>query len=265
VVSDVTARVDEAERDAFITLYSTAADTCGTGWWEVDDVAVVWSAHDDDPAYSCVMDLADAADPDMMLARLEHGARARGATVIGIDIPPPLAVWGTHDRLTALGYAPDYEECIWARPLTGDLTPAPLPDGVQLMRVDAAQRDVFARVLNVGYDLPAEHIRGHVFASTIGQSGWFHYLVHYAGEPGTASVLYVTGGVADLFVATTVPAFRGRGGQRIVIEQRLADAAAAGCDIATSQTGVENASPRNMRRRGFEPLYRRWIYGKRLR
>src|SRR5437016_6233254 len=118
-VSDVVIRVDRAERDAFITLYSAAAETCGTGWYEVDGVAVVWSPRDADPSYSCAIDLAHAADPGATLARLEAGARAGGATVIGIDIPPALIAWATHDRLTELGYVPDYQECIWARALTG--------------------------------------------------------------------------------------------------------------------------------------------------
>src|SRR5438477_9996927 len=110
-VNDVVTRVDRAERDAFITLYSAAAARCGTGWYEADGVAVVWSPRDDDASYSCVLDLAEAVDPDATLARLETGARQGGATVIGIDIPPALTAWATHDRLTDLGYVPDYQEC----------------------------------------------------------------------------------------------------------------------------------------------------------
>jgi hypothetical protein len=61
-----------------------------------------------------------------------------------------------------------------------------------------------------------------------------------------------------------MPDFRGRGGQGALIRQRLRDALDAGADLATAQTGTENASPRNMERRGFELLYTRWIYAKRL-
>jgi hypothetical protein len=125
-------------------------------------------------------------------------------------------------------------------------------------------RETFARVLNVGYEVSERSVRGRIFAATIGLPGWYHYLVDYDGEPGSASVLYVTEGVAQLFVATTIPTFRGRGGQRSLIQRRLADGQAAGCDLATSQTVVDNASPRNMARQGFTDLHLRWIYGKSL-
>jgi hypothetical protein len=61
-----------------------------------------------------------------------------------------------------------------------------------------------------------------------------------------------------------MPEFRGRGGQTSLIQRRLADAQAAGCDLATSQTIIDNASPRNMARHNFEELHLRWIYGKAL-
>lgn len=262
---DFVARVDRAERDAFITLYAAAdKQRLGTGWAEVEGLAVVWSARDDDPAYSCVMDLADAPDRDAALARLEDAARAGGARVIGIDIPPRLAAWASHERLTALGYAPDYQERIWAARLTAMPPTRRLPPGLAIERVTVADRDLFARTLNVGYDLADDAVRGYIFASTLEQPRWFHYLARVDGQPASASVLYVTERVADLFVATTRPEFRGRGAQGALIAQRLRDGAAAGCDIATSQTGVENASPRNMQRHGFQQLYDRWIYGKPL-
>jgi hypothetical protein len=262
---DVVARVDWVERQSFIELYA-AGRVAGldTGWAEVDGQAVVWSARDDDPSFSCAIDLADALDRDMALARLEAAARAGGATVIGIDVPPPLAEWATPEHMGELGYAPDYQERIQARELAGDLTLGPLPAGVAIERVAPLTRDIFARTLNVGYDLPEDHVRGYIFASTLGQPGWLHYLATVDGQPASASVLFISERVADLFVATTRPEWRGRGAQGALIERRLYDGQRAGCDLATSQTGSENASPRNMQRNGFRVLYERLIYGKTL-
>ena len=124
--------------------------------------------------------------------------------------------------------------------------------------------NLFARTLNVGYEVPEEHVRGYVFGSTIGMSDWYHYLVWIDDRPASASVLFVTNGVADLFVTTTVPELRGCGAQNALIAARLHDARAAGCDLATSQVISSNASPRNMARQGFEVLYRRSIWGKPL-
>lgn len=260
----MTARIERAENDAFVSLYRAAAASCGTGWYDIDGIQVVWSPRDDDPGFSCVINLADAPDPGTTLEQIEVAARAAGAIVLGIDGSPEVNERIGDARIRELGFAPDYQECMWGT-IIGDVEPPRNDDSVRIDTVSASEHDEFARVLNVGYDLPADHVRGYVFASTIGLPGWTHYLVSFDGTPGSASVLYTSNGVADLFVATTMPEYRGRGAQTALIRRRLLDGLAAGCDIATSQTVVDNASPRNMARHGFQPLYYRWIYGKPLR
>lgn len=258
---EVTARIERAERDAFVSLYQAAAGTCDTGWNETDGIWTVWSPRDDDPGYSCVMNLADAADPMGMLATIEPIARGNGASVLGIDAPPALTATFPEAELSKMGFSADYQECVWARRIeTGEQFLAASDPRISLATPD--EREEFARVLNIGFEVAGDSVRGKIFASAIGLPGWRHYLVRFDGEPGSASVLYVTEGVAQLFVATTIPAYRGRGAQTALIQRRLADAGAAGCDLATSQTVVDNASPRNMARHTFEPLHRRWIYGK---
>jgi len=262
--AEMVARIERAENDSFLTLYRAAAETCDTGWAEVDGIWTVWSPHDDDPGFSCVLNLGDAADPVDTLARTESLVRDHGATILGIDAPPAVTTRLSETEIARLGFIGDYQEYIWGRKIaTNESFPDAEDPRVRLANPD--DRDTFARVLNVGYEVAEDSVRGKIFASTIGLPGWYHYLVDYDGEPGSASVLYVTEGVAQLFVATTIPAFRGRGGQRSLIQRRLADGQAAGCDLATSQTVIDNASPRNMSRQGFEQLHLRWIYGKVLR
>jgi hypothetical protein len=258
------ARIERAENDAFLSLYRAAAATCDTGWANIDDVWTVWSPHDDDPGFSCTLNLGEASQPTETLRKIEDHARDNGATVLGIDAPPSLTERLPDEAIAELGFAGDYQECIWGRRISGAES---FPDAAdpRLRLATADDRETFARVLNVGYEVDEDSVRGRIFASTIGLPGWSHYLVDYDGEPGSASVLYVTEGVAQLFVATTIPAFRGRGGQRALIQRRLADGQAAGCDLATSQTVIDNASPRNMARQGFQELHLRWIYGKALK
>ncbi|HYI13832.1 MAG TPA: hypothetical protein VEX37_00455 [Thermomicrobiales bacterium] len=262
-IDQMTARVERAENDSFLTLYQAAAATCETGQLEIDGIWTVWSPHDDDPGFSCVLNLSDAADPKAMLARIEPAVRSRGATILGIDAPPTLAARLTEAELTEIGFIGDYQECIWGRSIDPNESFLAASDP-RISRVTPDERDIFARVLNLGYEVEEDSVRGRIFASTIGLPGWYHYLVRFDGEPGSASVLYVTESVAQLFVATTMPAYRGQGAQQALIQRRLADGQAAGCDLATSQTITDNASPRNMARHGFEPLHLRWIYGKTL-
>ena len=258
-------RIERAENEAFTSMYRAAASH-GTSMIEVDGVAAVWSRHDDDPGYNCIINLDGAVDPTATVGRIEAVVRESGASTLGIDGSPDIVAAVGEDRIRQLGFVPDYQEHMWGRRIDrGALEALGKPPAVPVVRrATAADAPEFARVLNVGYELPEESVRGHIFASTLGHDGWSHYLVEYDGEPGSASVLFISEGVAQLFVATTMPDFRGRGGQGALIRQRLSDALDAGADLATSQTGTGNASPRNMERRGFELLYTRWIYGKRL-
>lgn len=256
-------RVDRVEGESFIQLYSASA-AWGTGWHTEGSVTSVWSSQDDDPSFSCVLNLGDADDPAAMLVHLESVAASRGAIAFGVDTHPDLE-WANDQRLRALGYAPDSEERIWALDLTANPDGPAMPDGVEVRPAGSSDREQFARALNIGWSLDADAARGHIFAATIEHDDWLHYLALVDGELAGIAVLFIHDQVADCFLAATLPDFRGRGVQTALIEARLQDGLARGCTLATSQTVVYNASPRNMARRGFKPLYDRAIYGKQLR
>jgi len=257
-------RVDKVESESFVTLYGAARDH-GAGWVTEDDVTAVWSAHDDDPSFSCVINLVRSPAPERTLQRLEDAVRDNGGTVFGVDTHPDLEHWATDERLRRLGFEPDCEERIWALDLTAGSTPGNVNEEVRIQLAGPDDRDAFARTLNTGWGLPEDAARGHVFAAGIGLRNWYQYLAYVEEELAGIAVLFIHDNVADCFLSATLPGFRGKGIQTALIERRLADGLDAGCDLATSQTVVDNASPRNMARRGFQPLYQRWIYGKKLR
>jgi GNAT superfamily N-acetyltransferase len=69
-------------------------------------------------------------------------------------------------------------------------------------------------------------------------------------------------GVAQFTGAATAPAHRRRGVQTALLSARLADAAAAGCDVAVITTQPGSRSQRNAQRRGFDLLYTRAVLVK---
>jgi GNAT superfamily N-acetyltransferase len=69
-------------------------------------------------------------------------------------------------------------------------------------------------------------------------------------------------GVAQLTGAATMPAHRRRGVQTALLSARLADAAAAGCDVAVIITQPGSKSQQNAQRRGFDLLYTRAVLVK---
>jgi hypothetical protein len=69
-------------------------------------------------------------------------------------------------------------------------------------------------------------------------------------------------GVAQFTGAATAPAHRRRGIQTALLSARLADAAAAGADIAAVTTQPGSKSQQNVQRRGFDLLYTRAVLVK---
>jgi GNAT superfamily N-acetyltransferase len=74
--------------------------------------------------------------------------------------------------------------------------------------------------------------------------------------------LHIAEGVAQLTGAATAPAHRRRGVHGALLSARLADAAAAGCDIAVVTTQPASKSQYNVQRRGFDLLYTRAVLVK---
>ena len=66
-----------------------------------------------------------------------------------------------------------------------------------------------------------------------------------------------TDGIAQLAGAATAPAHRRHGVQSALVAARLADAHAAGCDVAVIVTQPGSKSQQNAQRRGFDLLYTR--------
>lgn len=91
--------------------------------------------------------------------------------------------------------------------------------------------------------------------------GFVRYLARIDGQPVGEAALRLDrdSGLAQLAGAGTLPAFRGRGVQKALLQRRLADARAAGCDLAVVTTAPGTRSQENVMRRGFVLLYTRAI------
>src|SRR6266545_4981417 len=93
-------------------------------------------------------------------------------------------------------------------------------------------------------------------------AGVQRYLAHRDGVIAGGASWRSADGVAQLTGAATAPAHRRRGVQTALLSARLADAAAAGCDIAVVTTQPASKSQQNAQRRGFDLLYTRAILVK---
>lgn len=192
------------------------------------------------------------------LDALESLFRARGAEVHH-EISP-LAEASLLPRLTGRGYQPVEFTSILFRPVPREPLAQPGEDGLQVRRVGLEEADLWARVAADGWSSESPEIAA--FVLEMGQvsarsAGTFCFLAELDGAPVAAGALSVGDGVALLAGASTVPAMRGRGAQRALLQARLRFAAEQGCDLVMIGAQPGSASQRNAERQGFRIAHTR--------
>lgn len=83
------------------------------------------------------------------------------------------------------------------------------------------------------------------------------YLARVNGAVAGGGTVILRDGIAGLFGASTLPAYRGRGVQTALLQARIARAVEAGCDLVVCLAHPGSSSQRNVVRRSFAVLYTR--------
>lgn len=120
--------------------------------------------------------------------------------------------------------------------------------------------DVVTRGFFDGPGEPPEGLGEVMIALTAapGSSSWLALVASEAGPtPVGGASLFVAEGLAFLAGDATLPAFRGLGAQRALIQARLAEAARLGCALAVACAQPGSVSQRNYERQGFRLIFAR--------
>jgi ribosomal protein S18 acetylase RimI-like enzyme len=182
-----------------------------------------------------------------------------------------LADPAVHQQLAARGYVPGGFENVLGYAFTAlpagpghevaieVLSEAAAPALVDVMAEGFAHPDTGG----VGGDAtpPDEELRSW-FRLTAGISGFRGYLARIDGDVAGGALMRLDHGVAQFSGAATLPRFRRRGVQTALLRARLADAAAAGCDLGVIVTQPASKSQQNAQREGFALLYARQLFVK---
>lgn len=131
--------------------------------------------------------------------------------------------------------------------------------GLTVERVRSADADRWARTVAQGF---AEHFPVtpellEVMALSCHNPAAECYLARVDGEPAGGAALCILDGIAGIYGASTLPAFRNRGVQTSLLRVRLSRAAAEGCELAMTVTQPGSRSQRNVERFGFCVVYTR--------
>ena len=174
--------------------------------------------------------------------------------------------------LTSRGYRLLGFENVLGRPLSTADVGAPAVAGLAIHSLAPDDLDLFMEVTVDGFahadegplptEAPPPDALEAIFRDMVGVSGFRRYLATIDSVAVAAASVRIDGSLAQMTGAATLPAFRRRGLQTALTLHRLADARAAGCDLAVVTTAPGSKSQENAQRRGFELLYARAILVK---
>lgn len=143
--------------------------------------------------------------------------------------------------------------CTLSRP---EATPV-LPHGLHITQVTATDGPLWIQTTAQGFDAcetPSPATLAIMMPNFYAANATC-FLAWIDDQPAGGGAMYHHAGVVELGGASTRPAFRQRGVQTALLAQRLAAAAAAGCDLALVGTAPGSASQRNIARAGFQLAY----------
>ncbi len=211
-----------------------------------------------------------ASATDAELAALELAYATLGVAT-EIDLCP----YADHDMLKLLaarGYAVNAFSNTYVKALDAAEADWPRNAEIRIERVNPDNAPEFIAASVAGFSSPTAKRSSALLQLlaeiALSRSDSCQYLARIDGKvAGTAGLGLIDScgvAVAHLYIASTLPAYRGRGIQRILIEARLAEAKRAGFNLASITARPANSSARNALRAGFQLAYTKSTFASRL-
>jgi hypothetical protein len=179
-----------------------------------------------------VIDLCPLADASLLRALQGRGYALRGWMNM-LFLPLPATLAGVNPALRVSRATPDQAE-LWIR--------------------------TSARGFDETDDVAASTLR--ILAPNFYAENAHCYFAWLNDLPVGTGGMYLHNQIAEFGGASTLIHYRRRGVQGTLLQQRLADAHALGCDIAAVLTTPGSASQRNMQRHNFQLAYTRAIFAR---
>lgn len=267
VISDhaLACRLERAESLAnarFVEARARVAPQSGAQWIEVAGAYAMFDA----PNSPCtqtfglgLFQMPAAADMD----RIEAFFEDRGAPVM--HEVSPLAGKAILSMLHDRGYRPVELSNVLFLPIGDESSTVPISGtagaegSLRARVVGTEEKDLWARTMAEGwreFTEFADYMRDLMEVSSAVE-GNTSFLVEVDRKPIAAGGLAMHGGVALLAGASTIPEWRRRGAQNLLLASRLDHAARSGCDLAMFCAEPGSRSQRNAQRHGFQIAYTR--------
>ena len=263
-------RIERVEAQLIAASSEAARHRAGTAGFVIPIAGGVASFAVEGSPFNKVAGLGFGGVPDTCsLDEMERAFAARGAPV-QIELAQ-LADPAIGALLSARGYRLESFENVLGRALTGEPERV-IPPGVEVRLSGEEEFETWLDVVAEGSvhpdtqgvpwheEFPREAIIEAERDSAA--AGDVRYAALRYGIIVGGATMRMAEGVAQLTGAATAPAHRRRGVQTALLSARLADAAAAGCDVAVITTQPGSKSQQNAQRQGFDLLYTRAVLVK---
>jgi GNAT superfamily N-acetyltransferase len=196
------------------------------------------------------------------LDRIESFFKGRGAPVLHEVCP--CAEKGLLDLLNERGYRAVEFSNVMFLPLSNAQLAIPTQGGSLRVRITGEQeQDLWARTAAEGWRELTEiaDLMPQLLRVSAARAEAVSFLGEWAGQPIAAGSLTIHEGIALLAGASTIPEWRGRGAQKMLLGARLKYALEIGCDVAMMCAEPGSISQRNAERHGFRVAYTRTKFG----
>jgi hypothetical protein len=239
---------------AFVDVQSRREPASGAAWIDIGGTLAMFSGVGSPLTQTFGLGIT-ATPTDDELDAIEAFFTTRGADVC--HEVSPLAGVELFARLAQRHYRPVELSSVMFRSVAGGLSGIAVNPAIRVREISAAEVELYAAVASRGWSESAE-AQGFV-------AGFARISVEYAtcmvaeldGVAVATAALFVSGGVGLLAGASTVPEGRRQGAQSALLEWRLRQLAASGCDLAMMVAAPGSASQRNAERNGFRIAYTR--------
>jgi ketosteroid isomerase-like protein/GNAT superfamily N-acetyltransferase len=268
--SALAGRIERAEARLIAASSEAARHRAGTAGFVIPIAGGIASFAAAGSPFNKVAGLGFGGVPDTgTLGEIERAFAACGAPV-QIELSQ-LADPAISALLGERGYRLEAFENVLGRALTGEPEPV-MPSRVEVRPSGEEEFQAWAEVQaeavahpdTQGVPWHEEFPREVIIESerAMAQAGVVRYAALRDGVIVGGATMRIAEGVAQLTGAATAPAHRRRGVQTALLSARLADASAAGCNVAVITTQPGSKSQQNAQRRGFDLLYTRAVLVK---
>jgi len=262
-------RLERAEAQSnvdFVEARAGAFPGSGAQWIEVAGAYAMFDGITSPLTQTFGLGLFDRITPTEM-ERLEEFFRERGAPVF--HEVSPLADPSLLPLLNARGYQPIEFTTVTCRAIgsAADRTigAAARDDSesrntrIRVRTIEATEHDLWAETAARGWSESPELADFMLMLSRIiaERKNTVCFLAELSGRPIATGAMSLSGGVALLAGASTIPEARKQGAQLALLDTRLQYAADHGCDVAMMCALPGSASQRNAERQGFRIAYTR--------